>query len=74
VTTGSERRSVILAGVRGKEFTTTNDAPRVVFTVTILDGEEAKHVRRQQAAVIRAVLEWLAAHPADRQQEPEESE
>jgi hypothetical protein len=73
--TGSERRSVTPAGVRGKESTTKNDAPHMVFTVTILDGEEAHHVRRQQAAAIRAVLEWLAAHPADRQQQqPEESE
>jgi len=45
----------------------------MVFTVTIVDGEEAQHVRRQQAAAIRAVLEWLVAHPADRQQKPEES-
>jgi hypothetical protein len=44
----------------------------MVFTVTILDGEEAQHARSQQAAAIRAVLEWLADHPADRQ-EPEES-
>jgi hypothetical protein len=46
----------------------------MVFTVTILGGEEAQHVRRQQAVAIRAVLEWLATHPADRpEQEPEES-
>lgn len=39
--------------------------PVMIFDAVTVSGEEGKCLHRAQAAAIRSVLEWFAAHPAE---------
>jgi hypothetical protein len=48
----------------------STDGPLMVFTIATVTGQQGAWLRRQQAAALRAAINWHAAHP----EEPQHSE